>query len=147
MVYVVLVNLENDRLKQIDDEKYHLDDAQDPEEDHVKSFGLAVDMEQYQVDDSDADDQVIHIKICISDHEDGAVEGAGHAVALEDVDVCNAVEHGDGKESHHEAALKFTARQTPASRYHNDDEDRYADQIGNINGLHVDCSFHNLLSP
>ena len=93
MVCVVAVDLKHDGHKKIYYEERHLDYAEDPEKEHVKTSGPAVDMKQYQVDDPDTDDKVIHVKVCITDHEDSAVAGTRHAVALENVDIGNAVEH------------------------------------------------------
>ena len=97
-----------------------------------------VDVLDYQVDDAYAYDQVIGIKKCIVCYQDKVIERTGFAVTSESDHVGDAVEDRYDQHDKQDAALSFTRRKDPSSRYKYDHEDGDSDQIGNIYSLQVD---------
>ena len=70
MISVLFVQAEYHGLEEIDHKKSCLGDYKEPEQEDMPAPCLVVDMLDYQINDSDADDQVIKIKVGIADQED-----------------------------------------------------------------------------
>jgi hypothetical protein len=108
----------------------------------VPAFGFAFYVLDYEIDDADADDQVIEIKISVADHQDAAETLSGNYVTGEKINVGNTVEDGYEYESDKDAALIFTRRKIPAFR--SQDYNQYGDayQISDIHGLQINSAIH-----
>ena len=69
-IIVLLVDLEDYRGEEVDNQKRCLGDDQKPEKDHVPAAGLTVNVFDDQIDYPDTDYQVVKIQICVAYHQD-----------------------------------------------------------------------------
>ncbi len=97
----------------------------------MQSLVLAADMLDYHIDDTDADQKVIQVEICVAHHENAVYAGSGVAVESGYDKVGYAVKHRDDDESKEDPALILASGQIPTPRAQDYHKDRDTDQIGN----------------